>query len=134
MEEEINRDDCLELLHRTSVGRIAGVTAGRPFVLLVNYAMDGDRIVFRTAPGTKLAGSSFDRVAFEIDGINGDSQSGWSVVVQGVASDISDMLDTRSARLRALELHPWAPGEKAHWVAIEPETITGRRIRREPRG
>lgn len=134
MEEEIAPDGCLELLQRTSVGRIAGVTAGRPFVFLVNYAMDGDRIVFRTAPGTKLAGSSFDRVAFEIDGINPDDESGWSVVVQGLASDVSEMLDSRSAGMRDLELHPWAPGEKAHWVAIEPETITGRRIRRETRG
>lgn len=127
--EDIPREDCLDLLQSVKVGRIAGVAGGRPFLLPVNYAVDGDRVVFRTSAGTKLTGAEFGRVAFEIDGSDASDLSWWSVVVEGVASDITDMVDERSARLRSLDLHPFAPGEKPHWVAIQPESITGRRLR-----
>ena len=127
--EEMSRDECLELLRSTVVGRIGGSADGRPFVLPVNYAVDGDRVVFRTSPGTKLMGSDFARVAFEIDGFDPNDHGGWSVVVEGVASDISDMVDDLSMKLRVLDLQPWSPGEKSHWVAIVPESVTGRRVR-----
>src|SRR5579864_360339 len=127
--EEIPRGECLELLRSTPVGRVGGTADGRPFVLPVNYAVDGDRVVFRTSPGTKLAGSAFARVAFEIDGYDPKDRGGWSVLVVGVASDISDMIDELSTKLRVLDLEPWPAGEKSHWVAILPESITGRRVR-----
>lgn len=125
---EMSRDECLGLLQATPVGRVGGTVDGQPFVLPVNYAIDGDHVVFRTGAGTKLAGTAFARVAFEIDGFDPAGRSGWSVVVEGVATDISDMVDTGSALLRSLELRPWAAGEKAHWIAIQPESITGRRV------
>lgn len=127
--EDIPRDECLALLAGASVGRIGGSIGGRPFVFPVNFAADGDRVVFKTAPGTKLDGAAFGRVVFEIDGIDDERQGGWSVVVEGVATEITEMLDARSAKLRELDLQPWPPGEKAHWVAIEPESVTGRRVR-----
>ena len=126
--EEMSRDECLRLLQGAAVGRVGGVVHGRPFILPVNYAVDGDRVVFKTSPGTKLSGSEFSRVAFEVDEFDLAGHSGWSVLVEGVASDISDMVDDRSTRLRALDLEPWPPGEKSHWVAILPESITGRRL------
>lgn len=127
--EELSREECLELLRETAVGRVGGAVGGRPFVLPVNYAVDDDRVVFRTSPGTKLTAAAFGRVAFEIDSFDPAERSGWSVVVQGVASDISEMVDERSARLRALDVQPWPPGEKSHWIGIQPESITGRRVR-----
>lgn len=126
--QEIPREECLRLLGATAIGRVGGTFDGRPFVLPVNYAVDGDHVVFKTAPGTKLSGTAFARVAFEIDGFDPATRSGWSVVVQGVASDISDMIDAGSMSLRSIDLQPWSPGEKSHWVAIQPESITGRRV------
>lgn len=128
--QEISRAECMELLRTSAVGRVGGTVSGHPFVLPVNYAVDGDHLVFKTAAGTKLSGSSFARVAFEIDGFDAESRTGWSVVVEGVATDISDMVDSGSTRLRALDLQPWFPGEKSHWVAIQPESISGRRVNR----
>lgn len=127
--EELTRDECLELLHKATVGRIGGVVDGRPFIVPVNYAVDQDRVVFKTSPGTKLSASAFSRVAFEIDAFDSTGHTGWSVVVEGVASDISDMIDELSTKLRGLDLQPWPPGERTHWVAILPESITGRRLR-----
>lgn len=128
--EELSRQECLALLAQGGIGRLAAVADSRPFVFPVNYVLDGDTVVFRTSPGTKLAGAGFGRVAFEIDGIDGEERTGWSVIVQGVGTEITDARDMSSERLRQLELQPWVPGEKAHWVSIQAESITGRRLRR----
>lgn len=129
--EDLSREECLALLARGTLGRLAGISGGRPFVFPVNYALDGETIVFRTAPGTKLTGAGFGRVAFEIDGMDEQSRTGWSVIVQGVASEITEAVDVRSAKIRELDLQPWVPGTQPHWVAIDPESMTGRRLRRD---
>jgi hypothetical protein len=87
-------------------------------------------VVFRTSPGTKLAGAALGHVAFEIDGVDETTQTGWSVIVQGVGTEITSSLDEHSERLRALEVQPWVPGTHAHWVGIVAQSITGRRLRR----
>jgi nitroimidazol reductase NimA-like FMN-containing flavoprotein (pyridoxamine 5'-phosphate oxidase superfamily) len=129
--EELSREECLALLSRTPVGRIGGIRDGRPFVFPVNYVLDDDTVVFRTEPGTKLDSAGFGPVAFEIDGIDDAAQVGWSVIVQGVGYEITDMVDGYSEKLRELRVVPWAAGAKAHWVAIQAESITGRRLRRD---
>lgn len=128
--EELSPDECMALLASHSIGRLAGVVDGRPFVFPVNYMVDGDTVVFRTSPGTKLAGAGLGPVAFEVDTVDEERRIGWSVIVQGTGTEITDALDRRSEALRQLELEPWVPGEKAHWVAIQADSITGRRLRR----
>ncbi len=108
------------------------VIDAQPIAFPVNYTLDGDAVVFRTDPGTKLNGAAMGRVAFEIDGSDEATRSGWSVIVQGVGNDITDTLDHRSAQLRLLEVQPWAPGEKARWVEVLPQSITGRRLGSPP--
>jgi nitroimidazol reductase NimA-like FMN-containing flavoprotein (pyridoxamine 5'-phosphate oxidase superfamily) len=127
--EELSLDECLALLAEGSIGRLAGIVNGKPFIFPVNYALEGDTVVFRTSPGTKLAGAGFGPVAFEIDGVSETHQTGWSVIVQGIGTEITDALDHRSEALRQLELQPWLPGERSHWVAIQAESVTGRRLR-----
>jgi nitroimidazol reductase NimA-like FMN-containing flavoprotein (pyridoxamine 5'-phosphate oxidase superfamily) len=127
--EELSGEECKALLAETCVGRLAGVADGKPFVVPVNYVYDGDCVVFRTDPGTKLAGAGFGRVAFEIDGLDQSQRTGWSVIVDGVATEITDALDRHSKAVRELDLKPWAPGQRGHWVAIEAGSITGRRLR-----
>ena len=96
-------------------------------VLPVNYAMDGEQIVFRTAAGSKLtAAVRRAPVTFEIDHADTAFQTGWSVMVSGFADEAIEA--EHIARLEALPLRSWAPGEKDHWVVIAPESITGRRV------
>ena len=52
--ERLTRDECLELLRDQQVGRLAVVSHGRPLIFPVNFAMDGEAVVFRTDPGTKF--------------------------------------------------------------------------------
>ena len=49
------------------------------------------------------------------------------MVVRGTLAEITDPADL--ARLRALPLYPWAPGEKTRYVRVRPGSITGRRIK-----
>ena len=129
--EELSREECLELLAMQQVGRLAISTGMHPIIFPVNYVLDGEAIVFRTASGTKLEGSAGLPVAFEVDALDIEHRSGWSVHLWGKASEIgpADSAAQR-ARVYALPLAPWSPGEKEHWVRIVPAGVSGRRIRR----
>lgn len=132
--ESLARDECVALLDTVSVGRLALLVDDRPEILPVNYAMDGDSVLFRTAEGTVLNRASLTVVAFEADQLDEADQAGWSVLVQGVAQDIGDAIDARSERQRRLSLVSWAPGTRSRWFRIRPDKITGRRIRVVPAG
>jgi nitroimidazol reductase NimA-like FMN-containing flavoprotein (pyridoxamine 5'-phosphate oxidase superfamily) len=125
---EIPREECLALLAETSVGRLAFVDGDWPVILPVNYALDGETIVFRTDPGLKLANVPLRNVAFEIDGVDPDTGTGWSVLVRGHTFEITRAIDRRSTVRLELPLHPFAPGEKVHWIQIEADEISGRRL------
>jgi len=127
--EDLSRPECLELLGRGRLGRIAVVENDQPVIFPVNYAFDNGTVVFRTDAGTKLATAPLARVAFEIDDIDTASRRGWSVVVQGVGEDITDSVDASSDQLLHLNVDTWMPGGRDHWVKIVPRSITGRRLR-----
>jgi nitroimidazol reductase NimA-like FMN-containing flavoprotein (pyridoxamine 5'-phosphate oxidase superfamily) len=124
--EVLERDECLRLLASHHLGRVAVVVDGQPLIFPVNYALAGDRIVFRTDGGTKLFGALDARVAFEVDHADPLYHDGWSVLVVGVAHEETDR--GRLRELARLPLHPWTSGPKAHWITIGGGAITGRRI------
>jgi hypothetical protein len=77
----------------------------------------------------KLDASKRECVAFEIDGFDEEHKTGWSVVVEGMAEEMS-VFDgpARQGRLRDLAVEPWAGGHKLHWVRIASQLMTGRRL------
>lgn len=124
--ESLTESECLDLLARHQLGRLAVVAEDQPLIFPVNYAL-GDRIVaMRTADGTKLAAARSAHVAFEIDGYDQDAGRAWSVLVQGVAYDITEALDRQSELARRLRVEPLAPGSHDRWLGIHPVAITGR--------
>lgn len=130
--ELISYDECVELLAREEVGRLAWVAQARPEIVPVNYAWDGEAVVVRCDPGEKLNDISNAEVALEVDRIDRVRREGWSVVVHGVAHETStDEWPKTALPPDELYLRPWLPGSKSHWVRIVPRTITGRRIRRD---
>ncbi|HET9728770.1 MAG TPA: pyridoxamine 5'-phosphate oxidase family protein [Acidimicrobiia bacterium] len=124
--EVLDRRTCLELLGRAHLGRLAVVVDGRPLVFPVNYALDGESVVFRTGEGTKLHGARGHEVAFEIDAFDRAYHEGWSVLVVGVGEHVVDQRDIE--RYEALPVRPWGSGVKPYWMRIRARAITGRRI------
>jgi hypothetical protein len=116
---------CRRLLSQQHLGRLGVVADGRPLVLPVNYAFDGESVVFRTDAGTKLHAAIGNPVAFEIDGVDNVWHSGWSVLVTGVAELVPD---DEQEDMSVLPLGPWCPGPKRAWVRVTPDEISGRRI------
>jgi nitroimidazol reductase NimA-like FMN-containing flavoprotein (pyridoxamine 5'-phosphate oxidase superfamily) len=126
---EIGPDECLELLGSVPVGRVGVTIDALPAVLPVNFALWQGAIVFRTVPGTKLdAAAAGAVVAFEADAYGTpDTPGGWSVLVRGIAREVTDPAEL--AELDALPLDSWAWDGQAHrYVCIEPTVITGRRV------
>lgn len=127
---DLSREECLRLLAAHSFGRLAvAVGENHPVIRPVNYLFDKpmQSVVFRTAVGSKFhALLRSANAAFEIDGIDEGSRTGWSVIMHGVTDEVTNPIDVR--RLDGLGLEPWAPGAKPHWVHIRAWTVSGRRI------
>src|SRR6266536_1825270 len=87
--EVLTTEECVDFLSREEVGRIAWVTDGRPTLVPVNYAWDGEAIVVRSDLGLKLSELLDSEVAFEIDHLDPIRKEGWSVVVRGVAHGVT---------------------------------------------
>src|SRR6516162_2056123 len=119
-------DRCLQLLATVPIGRVSFFADGEIVVLPVNYVMDGPDPVFRTARGSKLSSAEgYNLVAFEADQYDDQTQSGWSVLVNGRAQAIYD--DGEIQRLNHLGLHPWIePEARPFWIRIRPATVSGR--------
>jgi nitroimidazol reductase NimA-like FMN-containing flavoprotein (pyridoxamine 5'-phosphate oxidase superfamily) len=125
--ERLDRETCLALLATQSVGRVAVARPGyAPHVVPVNYALLGDSIVFRTAPGTKLDWLITEPVTFEVDGVDPVSRTGWSVVAQGFAYEASD----REMEYETIDLDSFVEQQNSRWACLQPNSVTGRRILR----
>jgi nitroimidazol reductase NimA-like FMN-containing flavoprotein (pyridoxamine 5'-phosphate oxidase superfamily) len=125
--ERLSQKDCWELLASTPVGRIGVLNDSAPEIYPVNHVVDENTIVFRTDPGNKLHGlSRSPAVCYQVDGIDPDTATGWSVLVKGAATELTHPDDLR--RVAQLPVHYWALGDKQHWIRITPAEVTGRRI------
>jgi nitroimidazol reductase NimA-like FMN-containing flavoprotein (pyridoxamine 5'-phosphate oxidase superfamily) len=124
---------CLALLGTGGVGRVAVSMGAVPAVFPVHYAMLDGEVVFRTGRGTRLDAAMRNAVvAFEVDDVDPQYREGWSVLVVGIADEITD--DARRARAEALPLRPLAPGSAEGVMVIRPELVSGRRIVPHPQG
>jgi uncharacterized protein len=130
----LDREQCLRLLADDDVGRLAVIAGNTPTIFPVNYALDGDTIVFRTDPGTKLAHGPRARASFEVDGFDRARRTGWSVVASGRLEEVTHYDAAIFDRVRALSIEPWAGGDKVHWMRLVPDRVTGRRIGPARRG
>jgi nitroimidazol reductase NimA-like FMN-containing flavoprotein (pyridoxamine 5'-phosphate oxidase superfamily) len=124
-------EECLYRLRTARVGRVAFLSDGYPIILPVNHGMDGMSVVFRTNLGSKLGVAENEMpVAFEVDGIDADRRTGWSVVIRGDAQAVYD--PDHVARLNRLGIWPWADAaRRGHWVRIRTHEMTGRKILHE---
>lgn len=127
--EVLSERQCLELLASRDLGRLAFSIGDQPEIFPVNYGTDGSIVVLRTADGQKAQRAILRRVAFEVDSWEPGTRVGWSVVLKGVAQEVTTGIDPFASALRQRPVNPVAPGVRERWIALYPAEITGRRFR-----
>jgi nitroimidazol reductase NimA-like FMN-containing flavoprotein (pyridoxamine 5'-phosphate oxidase superfamily) len=126
---ELPPGTCVALLARSWLGRLAVDVDGHPEIFPVNHVIDpvDGSVLFPTRDGTKLhAALAAPLVAFEVDGVDPDDGSGWSVLLVGRAEVETDLDVVAWATGRRGV--PWAIHDESIWLRIRPARITGRRI------
>lgn len=122
---ELTTERCWELLRGDEFGRLAFRMADEVHIVPINYAVDDDTILFRTAGGNKLLGVVMHpQVALEIDSYG--EEEAHSVTVRGTARRLEEDEEHRAEHLA---LRPWVNTLKYNVVEITPTEITGRAFR-----
>jgi len=125
---QIDVSECRRLLESGVFGRVAISTPSGPLIVPVNYAVSGDRILFRTTPYSVLG--TYGRnaeMAFEVDHVDYEYEAGWSVVALGRgnvltdAREVHELVGTEAPR-------PWASGTRSLFFALTWRELTGRRL------
>jgi hypothetical protein len=126
---DLSPDQCEALIAPGGVGRILYVEEGRgPVAIPVNYQMDGNDVLFRTASGAGIGdGIQGASVSFAVDHIDEALGEGWSVLLTGTASVVTDLAELE--RVAVLRIEPWADGDRPIYVRLRPRRVTGRAIR-----
>jgi len=124
----LSREECEQRLAEHRAGRVAWQAADGPMVLPVSYRVHVGKVSFRTSPyGVLSRLAAPTNVAFEIDDIDLDAGTGWSVLVRGRAQAV-----TSSYVLTTLWKDgpvPWATGTRNLFISIEPHSISGRLVK-----
>ena len=123
---ELSTEHCEELLRTTTLGRLGVVAHGRPMIFPICHVYVDGLVAFPTNVGTKQrAALDWPFVAYEVDGVDPDGQSAWSVMVAGHAEVATPEQETRLRQVRDV---PWRNSPELHWLVVVPTSITGRRI------
>ncbi|KQW10719.1 pyridoxamine 5'-phosphate oxidase family protein [Streptomyces sp. Root369] len=125
---ELGRQECLRLMAKAPIGRIVYTRRALPAVLPVNFTLDGDgAILLRTSAASELVRAIDGAVvAFEADDVDAARHSGWSVVVTGTATVVTD--PDEGGRLARTGPVSWVPAPQEVYVRIDPELVTGREL------
>lgn len=126
--EVLSEDEAVRLASTVAVGRVGYTRFAMPAIHVVNFALDGDKPVFRTRKGAKFAAAIADTpVAFEVDRIDEEHHCGWTVSFIGRAHLVTDAAEHE--RLQQMGITPWAGGDRDWFIRIETQIVTGRRIK-----
>ncbi len=125
--EILDQAECLSLLSKATLGRVAVTIGALPAIFPVNFCMVAGQVVFCSGEGTKLtAALSGTIVAFEVDSARVTEGEVWSVQLVGASRVVEPATDWAAAELAALR--SMAPVPRRYLVKITPERISGRRL------
>lgn len=128
--EELTYSECRALLAGGVFGRVALCTPKGAQIFPVNYSVVGEAVIFRTSAEGAIAASDWKlSMAFEVDHVDYNELTGWSVVAAGCGEKVED--PEALARIkRTWDPRPWASGERPLYVLIAWSNLTGRRLGR----
>lgn len=124
---KLGEAEARSLLKTQEIGRLVYTRRALPVVAPVNYAVRDGAVWIWTASASSMAQAVRGAVvAFEVDELDRETRTGWSVQVLGVAELIVSSAEVE----RALDCgpEPWAPARREHLVKIPIQVVTGRRI------
>jgi nitroimidazol reductase NimA-like FMN-containing flavoprotein (pyridoxamine 5'-phosphate oxidase superfamily) len=119
--------ECLPLLRAQAFGRLVFTEQALPAIRLVNYSLYNGQIALRLGRSPWVPRLDRTVVAFEVDDVDKDSHTGWSVVVIGKARlvlDIDELVTLSDPTTRS-----WVPGPRDQVLCVDMEQVTGRRLR-----
>lgn len=113
----LDADECWALIAECEVGRVAWASSEGISVVPVNFRVVDGVIVFHTTPESFLAAleQSTD-VAFQVDEIDPETATGWTVLVRGTSGPADGGVTSIS----------WLEGGLALGLAITASSIAGR--------
>ena len=115
---------CYDLAAASTVGRLCFLDGDTPIAYPVSFKLhrtgDGSSIVIRTGPGSLMA-SLAGPASFEIDEIDVESRTAWSVLIRGTVR--------RSHEPGQLPVpEPWIADGRHVWLLLDIATVSGRRF------
>jgi len=120
---EIPTWEALALVDETSIGRLCVIDHGTPVAFPVNFRMIGEddhrQLVVRTTP-TTLIGSYSGPASMEIDHIDVEAMTAWSVIMRGELRPVS-------GGPQLPDPHPWLDS-RHHWLLLDVSAVSGRRF------
>jgi len=125
--QTLDSEACIQKLDGGGVGRVVFDDDQGPVALPVNFRVVGRQLVFRTSEGSIAEAVRGGRaVSVEVDHLDEVAGEGWSVLVRGQATEVTDPQQLES--LHDLHIVPWAGGDRPVTVALEIQELTGRQI------
>ena len=129
--QELQPDECWRLVAEHSIGRLVWLSKDGLTAVPVNYAVreaggetGGEPTLrLRTAAYSAIARECDDSpVAFQVDALDEESHSGWSVLLRGHTSlAFADEVDQT-------EVDSWPAGVRPVHLTLTPHLVTGRRL------
>jgi uncharacterized protein len=112
------------------MARVAWQAADVLQVVQVTYALFDGVVYFRTSPHSILSELARPtEVAIEVDELDEERRTGWSVVVHGRSASVT-LQGNLGQRPELESLMPWAAGLRTLVVRVVPYDISGRLLRR----
>jgi hypothetical protein len=130
--ESLGELECRSLLATAGFGRLIFTRHALPVVEPVRFGIRRGQILIPTGSDDDLSPSIRGAVvAFEVDCLDAESGTGWTVTAVGPAHVLTDEDDIADAE--RLELQPWVPSVNCCFVAVEIRLLRGRRVSRVTR-
>jgi len=125
---ELSTWESMDLLGTSGIGRLCIIEQGFPLAVPVNYRIDGESVgaqtvVVRTAP-TTLIGRYEGPASLEVDEIDVDGGTAWSVIVRGTLRRVL-------GRHELPDPKPLLSEGRLQWMSMPVGAVSGRRFRLE---
>jgi hypothetical protein len=123
----IPTSECWALATTQSAGRLGFFREGLLDIFPVNYLVIDEHLYFRTSEDGTIATSHLEHAAFQIDHVDKEARSGWTILLNGPATRVEDPTLLTTLWGKAVD-EPWAPGQRDLFFDLAPTLVRGRRI------